>query len=197
MNAFSFAGNNNVGLVEINGEMSIGYDQPSYPPSGDYEPMFLRDMIINASDLPEIEASTIVVGLDGTLADVSHRLDYLKAGDFDTYDKLAAFDVPNWDVLKVVNSLAAWHNIVIVTDRKERYRSVLATWLVKYDVQIDAVLMRPTDDYSKTHDLMLALLSEYFGSEDTFNKGVLVAFESKEPIIEAYRNAGIPTWQVR
>jgi len=138
-----------------------------------------------------------LLDLDGTLCDVSHRVHLAMAKMWDEFHSLCQSDRPNPDVLRVVLLLQRSIMPVIVTGRNARWRAKTEAWLSDCGVSCEALLMRPDDDFRPDAELKLSLLDRHYGGRDSWLRRVVFALEDRERVVEAYRNLGIPTWQVR
>ena len=142
----------------------------------------------------------IVVDLDGTLADCSHRIDFAHAKDWDSFHAACPEDPVFEDVKNAVISILSFGvnlNVIICTGRNEKYRKQTTDWLSKHGFLPDVLLMRPDNDWSKDGELKTKLLSEHFGSLEEARRRVLFILDDRDSSVEGLRNAGFPVWQVR
>jgi len=151
----------------------------------------------------------VVVDLDGTLCDSSHRDQYAQNGEWDEYHSRCHLDEPHGDVLLLLRTLVDAHNgggepftVVGCTGRNERWRHATEQWLVLHDVPVDFVLMRPDFDYRSDADVKLELLREWYSStegaaEMPLHERVAFVLEDRDKMVEAWRGAGFNCWQVR
>ena len=99
--------------------------------------------------MPE-EKPIVIVDMDGTLADVGHRLHYIRGKGKQDWKKFFSeqrHDLPIKPILKQVCELASNHEIVIVTGRPEQYFHETQQWLRKYKVPYSRLYMRPAGDH--------------------------------------------------
>jgi hypothetical protein len=89
-----------------------------------------------------------VIDVDGVVADVRHRLRFLRQrpGDWDAFFAAAVADPPLRPGLELVTGLAVAHDVVWLTGRPERSRTDTEAWLASHGLPVDAVRMRPDDD---------------------------------------------------
>lgn len=142
--------------------------------------------------------TTIVVELDGVLADNSARADLMSV-DWDTWHRACDTDKPNDALIQVLRSLSetGGYEVLIVTGRPARFDKITIDWLNRYNVPADEILMRPEMDYRDEVSVKLDLLAEYFGSLETALENVVVGFEAKDKIIDGLRLAGFEVWSLR
>jgi uncharacterized HAD superfamily protein len=139
----------------------------------------------------------IILDLDGTLCDNRHRVELAVAGRWDEFNSLCGLDIPYDDVMAFIAFIPGNIEVVAVTGRDERWRSITVKWLQHYEICIDALLMRATGDYSPDAEVKLKLIEQHFGSKENAIREILFAIDDRDRVVEAYRNYGLNCWQVR
>jgi hypothetical protein len=103
-----------------------------------------------ASQVVDAEASRplAVIDVDGVVADVRHRLGFLRQrpGDWDAFFAAATADPPLAQGVDLVLGLAADHDVVWLTGRPERSRADTERWLADQGLPVQTVRMRPDGD---------------------------------------------------
>jgi hypothetical protein len=101
-----------------------------------------------------------VIDVDGVVADVRHRLGYLRQrpGDWDAFFAAAVADPPLRRGLELVTDLAVAHDVVWLTGRPERSRADTEAWLASHGLPVDVVRMRPDNDRRSAKVFKLAEL---------------------------------------
>jgi hypothetical protein len=140
--------------------------------------------------------NNIVIDLDGTLADITHRLHLMQAKDWEGGNALLHLDGIHEDVARVIR-LATHCGVIVLSARNEKTREATRRWLDANQLYPDHLLLRPEGDYRPDHELKLELLARHFGSLDVARREVWVILEDRTKVVEAYRNAGFNCWQVR
>lgn len=140
----------------------------------------------------------IIVDLDGTLADNSHRLHYIinddGTKDWDKFFGGIPEDTINPWCKEIIIKYRNTHKILFVTGRPDRngIKPDTIDWLAKHSMLYNYELhMRGTNDYRKdviVKSEILNSLSEKY--EFTF------ALEDRSHIAKAFREKGIITLQV-
>jgi hypothetical protein len=77
----------------------------------------------------------VVVDLDGTLADCSHRLHHIKGRGRKNWDAFFAgchLDQPNPVIVALVKALQKEHRLIFCSGRPERMRRATTEWLQMY-----------------------------------------------------------------
>jgi hypothetical protein len=89
-----------------------------------------------------------VVDVDGVVADVRHRLRFLRQSpsDWDGFFAAAGADPPLADGVALVRELARTHDVIWLTGRPERSRELTTAWLARLGLPTGEVLMRPDSD---------------------------------------------------
>ena len=96
-------------------------------------------------------------------------------------------------MVKLARTLAIMHPVVFVTGRPEEYRAPTLAWLAKHVLDdFDSLYMRAAGDHRDDGIVKVELMNlvREAGYE------VLLAFEDRTRVVEAYRAAGIPCAQV-
>jgi len=132
----------------------------------------------------------ILVDIDGTLADSTHRLDLIRGEQknwdafFDACDK----DTPIKVMCDFVKALQSEHRLIFVTGRPERIRNKTKVWLHRFlDIVEPHLLMRRDGDHRpdwvvKEEMLKLMRTHKY--------KPVLV-IEDRRQVVEMWRKRGL------
>lgn len=144
----------------------------------------------------------LIVDLDGTLCNSSHRQHLAQARQWDEFHSLIHLDTVCEEVATVILALQKYNRNLItlaVTGRNESNRVATAKWLLNHRLGalFDEVLMRPDFDGTPDHDLKPKMLEEYFGSKDKVLENVLIVLEDRTKVVESLRNYGLVVFQVR
>ena len=141
--------------------------------------------------------TTIVVELDGVIADTSARQELMKE-DWNTYHDACDTDIPNEPFIQILNSLSNFgYEILVVTGRPARFDKKTIDWLNKHKIEVSEVLMRPEMDYRDEVSVKLDLLADYFGSLEEAKASVVVGFEARDRTIEGLRAHDFEIWGLR
>ena len=143
--------------------------------------------------------TTIVIDLDGTLCNCDHRVHLAQAQQWDEFHKGLLADEPYNDVADLVRTLSRTQIIIAVTGRNAAFKELTWRWfqLHALDEAITDVIMRPDGDWRPDHELKPMMLEEHFGSKEKVLEGVGFVLDDREKVVEAWRNYGLPCWQVR
>jgi hypothetical protein len=143
--------------------------------------------------------SYIVVDLDGTIADVSHRVHLAQAKLWDEFNALAPEDGLWGSTMSIIPRLSLAYSCIIVTGREEKWRVQTEQWLKDQGIApyFNDVLMRPSGNFNPDYQVKIELMEEYFSGKDGVLENVLIALDDRDTVVEAYRNYGLECWQVR
>ena len=137
-----------------------------------------------------------IFDIDGTLADLSHRLHHIQktpkdwTGFFADCDR----DSPIPEIVSVAQSLKnSGFMIVLITGRSSEIRNKTQDWLRVYGVPWHALYMRKAGDHREDSVVKEELLEEVL----KFSNGPVVGvFEDRQQVVDMYRSRGLRVFQV-
>ncbi|MBX3142634.1 MAG: hypothetical protein KF813_02670 [Trueperaceae bacterium] len=136
----------------------------------------------------------VLCDLDGTLANVDHRLHHIKDGnnDWDAFFGTSSADTPIEPVIEMVRALAAaGHAIHILSGRREDARADTEEWLARHEVPYERLVMRGLHDHTPDDDLKRGWV------EADYDLGeILLAVEDRNMVVNMYRALGLVCVQV-
>lgn len=133
--------------------------------------------------------------LDGTLADLSHRLPHIQNDpkDWDAFFDGCINDAPIPHIIELARDLwACGRKIVIASGRSDRVRTQTEKWLRDNSVPFDAIYMRPHGDHRPDYGMKKILLKQIL--QDGWSP--LMAFDDRDQVVKMWREQGIPCAQV-
>lgn len=140
----------------------------------------------------------VVFDLDGTISQIEHRVHLAASQQWDEFHQASSQDGAHYDAIEVFSALQdVGLETIILTGRNERYRNQTVDWLSARDIYPDKLLMRPNDDFTPDHELKPELLFAELGGHKAALEQVLVIFEDRDKVVEAWRNLGFVCYQVR
>lgn len=103
-----------------------------------------------------------VVDLDGVVADVRHRLRFVRRHpkDWDGFFAAAPRDPVLVEGRAVVERLAEHHELLYLTGRPQRCRDDTLAWLREHDLPSGALRMRPEGDRRPARQVKVGILRE-------------------------------------
>lgn len=138
---------------------------------------------------------TYIFDIDGTIADLSHRLPHIQKEPKDWPSFFAAVpdDKPIHHIIKLAIDLElAGAAIVYVSGRSDECRKATETWLQQHALPDGRVFMRKAGDHRPDHQVKVELL-EQLRAEG--HKPVM-AFDDRNQVVKMWRELGIPCAQV-
>ena len=137
----------------------------------------------------------IIVDLDGTVADLTHRRHYLSSNpkNWKAFEAGIPHDLPHQHVIDVVNTLydAGW-NILLCSGRGEQSRKDSVTQLEGFGLKYHRLYMRAHNDFRRDDIVKSELLDQIIA--DGFNPSF--ALDDRDQVVTMWRNRGIPCFQV-
>jgi hypothetical protein len=133
-----------------------------------------------------------VFDLDGTLADLRHRL-HLRGKDHENFLRACVFDAPYEHVLRVARVLSKDAPIVCTSGRNERVRGQSLAWLEWQRLDVTALYMRRDDD--RRPDWMVKREMIYAMLFDGWQP--IMSFDDRDSVVNMWRENHIPCAQVR
>ena len=144
-----------------------------------------------------MKTKAIIVDIDGTLADIGHRLEHIKKKPADWvkfYSKMH-LDKPKEDVVEVIRKLSEEYFVLFVTGRIAVYKAQTLMWLDKYVVGENltyGLYMRPSKDYRPD----VVIKEEIYKRDIEPIYNVVAVFEDRTRVVDMWRRLGLTCFQV-
>lgn len=139
-----------------------------------------------------------IFDIDGTIANLSHRLHFIQGEtkDWDAFYKACYADTPIFEVITVARALAtAGHIIVYSTGRSTVVYNETIDWLTKYRLpNPQRVYMRPDGDHQEDSVVKSTLFDVI--NADYANEKLGGVFEDRQQVVDMYRARGVRVFQV-
>ena len=144
------------------------------------------------SDLP----TTIICDLDGTLADIEHRVHHIRGSgrsDWNAFFRACPEDLPIRNTIHLVQRLhEVGFRVLIVSGRSDLVRAETEEWLDQHAVPYDGLLMRRDEDHRSDTIVKAEMVDELgIGPDD-----VLMVLDDRNKVVEMWRERGFHTFQV-
>ena len=140
------------------------------------------------------ERPIVIVDIDGTIADVRHRLHHIKGPgkkDWKSFFEAMDHDTPIKAMIRHVHELEKDHDIIIVTGRPEHYRVRTEKWLKANRVRYVRLFMRPDGDHRPDYEVKVEALREYAKGQ------IVLAIDDRGPVCDAYEKNGVRCLRVQ
>ncbi len=138
---------------------------------------------------------TILFDIDGTLANLNGREDFLKQEipDWKNFNAKMEEDLPNLPVVALYRALyeSGKFEIILVSGRQERFRKVTETWLAWHEIPFGPLLMRADNDQRPDCDVKQDILN----SLKAQGKQILFTVDDRQSVVDMWRANGITCLQ--
>lgn len=132
-----------------------------------------------------------VFDLDGTIANIDHRLHFVKTkpknwpGFFDACKDDSPVD---W-IIDLLCSVAVGNIILILSGRSSEVKEQTELWLQKHCVPFDKLIMRPAGDYRPDEIVKIEMLNKYM---EPYKETAKVEFivDDRQRVVDMWRKNG-------
>lgn len=138
-----------------------------------------------------------VFDIDGTLADIGHRVHFVKnkPKNWKAFNASMSFDKPYHDMVDMVRVCYSvdGSSLVLCSGRGSENRFTTVKWLAEHNIPYHALYMRAEKDYRKDSIIKVELLNQIrkdFGEP-------FMWFDDRNQVVEAIRAEGVRVLQVR
>ena len=148
-----------------------------------------------ATTTDDAAPNVIVCDLDGTLANIDHRLHHIRERrkDWDAFFGASGEDLPIRNTIRLVQRLhEVGHEVVIVSGRSDQVRETTETWLRRHGVPYDRLIMRRDGD-RRPDTVVKAEMIERNGLHPD---DVLMVLDDRARVVAMWRELGFHTFQV-
>ncbi len=140
--------------------------------------------------------SCVIFDLDGTLANIDHRLHFIKRlpKDWEQFFNHIPFDTPIDHIVELLGMYKQLeYNVVFVTGRPERTRKNTIAWLNAWGIYDgEPIYMRGDNDRSPDDHVKMYLLHAL--RDDGWEP--MMVFDDRDRVVAMWRRQGIPCLQV-
>ncbi len=135
----------------------------------------------------------IIVDLDGTLCDLSHRVHFVEnpvngVKDWDSFFMGISEDELNIWCFEVIEAFVKrGYQILFVTGREEAYRKITVEWLEKFKVKYHQLYMRSLKDRREDSDVKV----DIYRNEIEQVYDTLFVLDDRKSVVKAWRELGL------
>lgn len=135
----------------------------------------------------------VIVDIDGTLSDLTHRLHFSKepTKDWDKFFDRVKYDIPRWEIIGKVDELHKTHDIFLVSGRPERCRKDTYDWMKKHGVPFTELFMRQDNDKRPDTEVKKDILDKYFKKEL-----IKLVIDDRPSVIRMWKENGLEVMDV-
>lgn len=141
----------------------------------------------------------IVMDLDGTLCDCSHRVHLAQAKEWDEFNAGIAGDVPHAEAVAFLRAVNFDdYHVLLCTGRDEKHRLATMRWLFVQNIIMlfDELIMRPSGNRETDDALKVRMVDDFFEGREKALESVLLVLDDRDRVVLAFRDAGFRCWQV-
>ena len=131
----------------------------------------------------------IIVDIDGTLADVEHRVSHVQKTppDWESFNQLMPKDSLNsWCKELILSQRERGHGIMLLTGRNEKQRDATQQWLKDNQVPYDHLFMRAADDTRSD-----AVVKKEIYRKELALQQVFFVVEDRKSVVQMWRRLGL------
>ena len=136
----------------------------------------------------------IIFDLDGTLANIDHRLHYIKqkTKDWQSFSKACTSDTPKQAVIQTAKALyQLGHPLWILSGRSASVERETRAWLKQYGIPYNKLLMRPINNFIPDYELKRQWIIEY-----DLKSRTLCVYDDRQKVVDMWREEGFECFQV-
>jgi hypothetical protein len=133
----------------------------------------------------------VVFDIDGTLANIEHRLDYVrsKPKNWKAFDAGIPNDKVNLPVAEVFTSMLFHPDIVLASGRNERSRKATEDWLWDNKLRgYQKLYMRKADDFRSDDIVKQEILDQIIAD---YGRKPDMVFDDRKRVVDMWRRNGI------
>lgn len=133
--------------------------------------------------------------IDGTIADLTHRLHHIEGDkkDWPAFFDACEHDAPIPHILDLAKILCEQAIVLLVSGRSDRVRNQTVDWLYRHGLNnFTTLYMRQDGDHRPDHIVKAELLEQI--RADGYEP--IMAFDDRNQVVEMWRANGIPCAQV-
>jgi len=135
----------------------------------------------------------VIFDLDGTLADITHRLHFIKGEkkDWDSFNAACKDDIPKKSIVELADMCwKAGKKIAVFSGRSNKERDKTIRWLRDSGIHFHMLEMRPVEDFR----------SDYIVKKEMFERAFKVdevdfVVDDRESVVAMWRELGLTCLQ--
>jgi hypothetical protein len=145
-----------------------------------------------AQPIPNPYRRIVLVDIDGTLADVNHRLHHVRGRkkNWKRFFQAMHLDPPNQVIVDWVKNLAPEYEVYVVSGRPDDYRDVTEKWLQQQGVRYRELRMRRAGDHRADTIVKQEILNSFNKDEIAF------VIDDRASVCDMWRSNGLRCIQV-
>jgi predicted kinase len=161
----------------------------------------IEKLIAQAGGLPKPTRSVVLCDVDGTLANLEHRKQWIQGEkrDYHTFFGQVSFDAPIWETIHLVEDLAKENDIWVVSGRPDfhvedghvfRVGEYTIEWLTNMGVPFKYIFMRRAGDRRPDTDVKREILKKQILTNITKDQ-IKCVVDDRPAVIRMWREEGL------
>lgn len=137
--------------------------------------------------MQHLALQAVIFDIDGTLANINHRLHFIKTEnkDWDNFFAHMDKDTPIESMIKLCNLMYQQeHKVLVVTGRPDNYRELTQSWLKQQGVDYHELYMRKAGDRRPDWIVKQEILQN-------LPYDIWYAVDDKPQVVDMYRKQGL------
>lgn len=136
-----------------------------------------------------MKKKAIIVDLDGTLADITHRRKYVEGNrkDWKNFNRNIISDDLNGWCREIIRRMIHDHHVLLVSGRTDELKSETEQWLKKHDVPYTVLLMRGAKDHRDD----TVVKREIYEEKIRPSYDVLFVIDDRAKVVRMWRDIGL------
>lgn len=135
----------------------------------------------------------VLIDIDHTLSNAFWRDSMIGQVSWEQYHTESIHDKPLDDIVGLVQSLQFNYDLIGITARPEKFRSITMSWCLEYNIPLDELLMRDYDTFDSAPVTKVNLIKKRFVDPIT---EIAFALEDRDDCCTMLRGLGITVLQV-
>jgi len=130
----------------------------------------------------------VICDIDGTLADVSHRVHYINGNkkNWTKFFDSMVHDTKRENTAQLLDLTYKDHPVVLVTGRPETHREQTEKWLEDNNINYYKLIMRDSNDWRPDYIVKEEILKSYFNIDD-----IEMVIDDRKSVISMWRRNGL------
>ena len=142
-------------------------------------------------------SSFIIFDIDGTLANIGHRLYHIKSEkqDWDSFNDAMVDDILHRHIAEIYYRMCNIrymnnYGSIFVTGRPETHRKMTEDWLMKHNLIPNYLFMRPAGDYRSDVEIKAEIYHKYIEPAE-----ILFVVDDRDAVVKMWRMKGLKCLQ--
>lgn len=135
------------------------------------------------------EDKLFVFDLDGTLADINHRLKWIHDGykNWNKFLESCDEDSPNQWVIDLFDMCRQVGTVIVLSGRNDVVKKKTIAWLIEHNIMYDYLLMRKEKDYRPDEIIKKEMLKNFLRDQ---NYKVQFIVDDRQRVVDMWRANG-------